>query len=153
MNSILTAALMMCSTGDPVIAEKIAREAIRQDTNVVVALAIGIMESGLGRGVGVDNPMGVRGCYPIAKKKNRRTTDDCIRIGVTSIHHRLWDAHTTLPSKQDLKTCAGSGNMKMCRALIVYNGADKGRKFVYAKKAMGIIRAIYRHMGSQMPNT
>lgn len=149
MNPIITAALMMCSSGDPVIADKIAMEAARQDTNIVVAVTIGIMESGLKSG----NPMGVRGCYPEAKKKNKRTDNDCIRIGVTSIHNRLWDSHTSLPSKQEIKTCAGSGSMAMCRALIVYNGADEGRKFVYAKKAMSIIRALYRAMGSAVPTT
>lgn len=152
MTSIITAALLMCTSGDPVIADRIATEAARQDTNIVVALTIGILESGLGRN-SHDNPMGVRGCYPKVKKKKKRTANDCIRIGVTSIHNRLWDAHGSLPSKQEMRACAESGSMAMCRALIVYSGANRGRKFVYAKKAMGIIRAIYRTLGSAVPTT
>lgn len=180
MTSIITAALMLCSTGDPVIAEKIAMEAVRQDTNIVVAVTIGIMESGLGR-KSHDNPMGVRGCYPEAKKKHKRTTDDCIRIGVTSIHNRLWDAYVTSPRergcsaaesgniKNSIPTCVGLSNAVpwsstmglgdphisgvVYRALVVYNGANRGRKYVYAKKAMGIIRRIYKIMGTKVPNT
>jgi len=149
MISAVTSALMMCSTGDSVIADKIALEAIRQDTNVIVALAVGIMESGLQPG----NPMGVRGCYPEAKRKNRRNDSDCIRIGVASIRNRLLDARASLPSKQEMRTCAKSGNMTTCRALIAYNGADKGRKFVYARKTMGIIRSIHRLAGIEMSGT
>jgi hypothetical protein len=152
MNPIITAALLMCSNGNPTIADKIAIEATKQDMNVAVALTIGIMESGLGR-KSSDNPMGVRGCYPKAKKKYKRTTNDCIRIGVTSIRNRLSAAQGVAMTSAVRKTCGDSGNVKMCRALIVYNGADKGRKFVYAKRAMGIIRQIYRITGSKVPNT
>ena len=149
MEAILAAALLMCSTGDPHIADQIIRESIAQDTNVVVALTVGIMESGLHS----NNTMGVQGCYPAALKKTHRTTNECIRIGVTSIHNRLWDAHTKLPSKADFQHCSGTGNMEMCRALAVYNGADKGRKWVYARTAMGIIRSIYRITKAEIPKT
>ena len=148
MNPFVTAALLMCTTGDPVIADRIAQEAVLKDTDVVVAVAIGIMESGLQPG----NPMGAIGCYPEAKKKYHRTTNDCINIGVQSIHNRLWDAKVTKPSKSDIRHCSKSGNMTMCRALIAYNGADKGRKYVYAKRAMGLIRKIYQLVGNRMPN-
>ncbi len=152
MTSIITAALMLCSNGNPVIADKIAIEAVKQDTNVAVALTIGILESGLGRNSS-DNPMGVRGCYPKAKKQHKRTTDDCIRIGVTSIRNRLNAAQDVAMTSAVRKTCADSGNVRMCRALIVYNGADRGRKYLYAKRAMSIIRQIYRSVGASVPST
>lgn len=152
MNPIITAALLMCAGGNPEIANKIAIEAVKQDTDVIVALTIGIMESALGR-ESPDNPMGVRGCYPKAKKKYKRTTDDCIRIGVVSIRNRLYAAHNMVPTSAVRKTCKDTGNMNMCRALIVYNGADKGRKYKYAKRAMGLIRAIHRVTGTKVPTT
>ena len=147
MHPLITAALLMCSTGDTAIADKIAMEAARQDTDLVVALTIGLMESGYQSG----NPMGVRGCYPQAKKKTHRTDNDCIRIGVTSIHNRLWDAHTSMPIVADIKRCSGTGNMRMCRALANYNNSPA--KYTYAKKGMALIRKFYKLAGISMPNT
>lgn len=148
MNPFVTAALLMCTTGDPVVADRIAQEAVLKDTDMVVAVTIGIMESGLHPG----NPMGVMGCYPAAKKRYNRSTNDCISIGVQSIHNRLWDAKVTKPTKMEIKSCAGSGNITMCRALITYNNADRGRKYTYAKRAMGIIRKIYQLVGDRIPS-
>lgn len=147
MHPFITAALMLCSTGDAKIADKIATEAAVQDTDIVVSLAIGLMESGYQSG----NPMGVRGCYPKAKKRTNRDDGDCIRIGVTSIHNRLWDAYTSMPTRSDIRHCGRSGNMRMCRALANYNNSDK--KYVYAKKGMALIRKIYKLSGLPMPNT
>ena len=150
MNSFIIAALLMCRTGDPVIAERIAAEAIKQDTNVVVAMTVGIMESGL---QGPNNPMGINGCLARAKAKHHRTTGDCIRIGVTSIHNRLWDAKVTLPTATAIRKCGGTGNSTMCRALAVYNGQKGNAKYAYAKRAMGIIRRIYQLVGAEVPTT
>jgi hypothetical protein len=147
MNPFVTAALLMCSNGDPIIAGKIAHEAIVQDTDIVVALTVGILESGLGRN-SHDNPMGVRGCYPMAKRKMKRSTDTCIRIGITSLHNRLWDAKVSKPSKAGIRECQGNA---MCRALVVYNGSKN--KYVYARKGMYLIHRIYKLAGASVPTT
>lgn len=152
MNSVITAAILMCSSGDIEVANKIANEASLQNVNTVAALTVGIMESGLGRARN-GNPMGVQGCYPKALAKNHRTVDECIRIGVRSLGNRILGAKRSTPSKLALHHCRGSGNLTMCRAMISYNGADNGRKYKYAKRAMSIARRIHELVGVKVPST
>lgn len=154
MNPLVTAALLMCTSGNPVIATKIANEAMIQDTNVAAALAIGILESGLQP----TNPMGALGCYPEAKARTKRTTDDCIRIGVRSLHNRILAVKKMEPSKGALRECRKTGNIPLCRAMIVYNGSNqpyKGslRKYVYARTVVAMVITMYKKAGLAIPNT
>lgn len=145
MHAYVTAALILCSSGNPDIAKKIEREAIRQHVNVALSLTIGILEGGLRNG----NPMGVRGCYP--KAKGNKTIDDCIRIGVTSIRNRLVAAAKTRPSVEATRECRGTGDITMCRALVVYNGSQA--KYAYARKAMSLVRRMQKLVSHRMPDT
>ena len=147
MHAFIAAALALCSTGNAGIATKIATEASAQEADVVMSLAIGLMESGYQSG----NPMGVRGCYPKAKVQTGRDDAACIRIGVRSLNNRLRYVRASMPSKDDLLHCSRSGNMRMCRALANYNSSP--RKYIYAKKGMALVRKIYKLSGVPWPNT
>ena len=94
------------------------------------------MESGLKEG----NTMGVRACY--GDKASKKGTQNCIRIGVESLHNRLWDAHTSMPSVTAIQQCGKTGHMEGCRALIVYNGSDK--KFTYAKRGVALFFKVHK---------
>lgn len=136
MSPMVTAILLLCTTGDPQVAQMIEREAIRQDIDPAWALTVGLMESGLQP----NNPMGVRGCYgDKARKKGTRT---CIRLGVESLHNRLWSAYTTRASAVAKRECRGTGELNGCRALIVYNGSKK--KYEYARRGVALYRKVHK---------
>lgn len=139
------AALLLCSTGHPAIAEKIVTHAVANDVDPAVALAVGLLESGYKPG----NPMGVRGCYPKAKATHRRTDDRCIEIGVKSIRNRLLAVKSMKMSQDDLQNCSRTGNIPLCRALVRYNGSK--HKYRYAKRGVAFVRKLYSLVGMPMP--
>ena len=144
MSPLVTAILMLCSSGDPKVATMVEQEAIRQDIDPAWALVVGLMESGLKEG----NTMGTGNCY--GSKAARKGTATCIRLGVESLHNRLWDAHTSLPTASQFKQCGSTGNLEGCRALLVYNGSrDKmpnglERKVVYARTGVGLFFKVHK---------
>lgn len=147
LSQVVAAAIRLCSTANPEIAEKIAVEAVFNEVSPILALAVGIRESGLKPG----NPMGVRGCYPKAKKEHHRTDDVCIRIGVVSLKKRLVGTKASLPSVESIHECSKTGNASMCRALATYNGSK--HKYKYAKSVIAMAKVMYRILDVSFPSS
>jgi len=145
MSPFVVAILLICSKGDPQIASQIEKEAIQQEVDPMMALSIGVMESGLHE----NNPMGVRGCY--GKMAREKGAERCIHIGVISLRNRIRAVGLSSASKEALSYCRKTRDINSCRALIAYNSGPN--KYEYGVKAMGIIAAARRALHRTLPET
>lgn len=145
ISPLVSAILLLCSNGNPEVAQWVEREAIRQDIDPAWALAVGVLESGLKPG----NTMGVRGCY--GKQASKKGTRACIRIGVTSLHNRLWDAKTRTGTVRQVRECFRTVDPVGCRALIAYNNSTK--KYEYARRGSSLVRKLKKMLILSKPET
>lgn len=119
--SWLSAALLVCSNGDPATAQAVVAAAEEHGVDPALALAVACIESGI-RG---PSPLGVHGCYQAHRGGRNQTA--CVTLGVTSLRNRL----------------LGCGGAEGC-ALRRYNNHPK-HKTKYAKRVAAVAAVVRRN--------
>ena len=136
LSKLVTTILLSCHSGDPNVATQIEREAVTQRVDPALALAVGVLESGLQP----TNPMGVRACYARYNRDGHHGTAACVRIGVTSLKNRLVAAQ----GKPNRGQCRRTDDPTVCRALVVYNQGPQ--MYGYARHALRIVSFVRRKL-------
>lgn len=119
--SWLSAALLVCSSGDPATVQAVVVAAEAHAVDPALALAVACIESGF-RGA---NPMGVHGCYPA--HRNGRNQAVCVALGVLSLRNRM-------------RSCGGTEGCALRR----YNNHPK-HKVRYAKRVAAVAAVVRRN--------